>query len=120
MNGGNLIHPTSTRCVALGAGGGCKGEIADRVGRRVESAGVQLGARAIALAILLNKSLGLPYGKTAVMLRRRSLPGHRRGRAKAEIRSPPAASRINPSCLSSSNCCVPRKGTPSTKYIGTR
>jgi transposase len=34
----------------------------------VGSAGSQLGARAIALAILLNKGLGLPYGKTAAVL----------------------------------------------------
>jgi len=51
-----------------------------RCGRRVQgrdrrqtswavgSAGSQLGARAIALAILLNKGLGLPYGKVAAVL----------------------------------------------------
>lgn len=34
----------------------------------VGSAGSQLGARAMALAVILNKSLGLPYGKTAAVL----------------------------------------------------
>jgi len=34
----------------------------------VGSAASQLGARAIAMAVLLNKGLGLPYGKTAAVL----------------------------------------------------
>lgn len=50
----------------------CGRKVAGRDGRQtstaVGSAGSQLGARAVALAIVLNKSLGLPYGKTAVVL----------------------------------------------------
>src|SRR5262249_48180187 len=39
-----------------------------QVSSAVGSAASQLGARAIAMAVLLNKGLGLPYGKTAAVL----------------------------------------------------
>ncbi|HEY1846865.1 MAG TPA: IS66 family transposase [Buttiauxella sp.] len=54
------------RCRSCGRG--VQGRDRRQRSAAVGSAGSQLGARAVALAILLNKSLGLPYGKTATVL----------------------------------------------------
>ena len=60
-----------TSASAGSAAGACKAAIRCRPPTRSGAAAVQLGPQAVALAVLLNKRFGLPYGKIAALLRDR-------------------------------------------------